>query len=463
VTATVVAERPTPGEPRPYTFPPFERVELANGLGVIAVHLPDRELVSASLVLPSGAADEPDHQAGVTSLMARGLTEGTARHSAIELVEATERLGASLHAEAGWDAMSVGIDVPVERLGAALDLMAEVLAEPTFPAHEIDRLREERLNDILQARADPRRRAEEAFVDTIYDRTSPYRRPSAGIKETVERLDAAACAALLRRRFDPARMTLVLGGDLTDVDALGLARERFEGWSKATEAESPGTIADGSALVGLDQRIVRVDHRPGSVQTEIRIGHVGLPRRIADFHALSVMSAILGGLFDSRLNRKLREEKGYTYGASSGYDLRRAAGPFAARAAVNSDVTVPALLDTLAELERIGSGDVTDEELHAARDFLVGVFPLRFETPPAVVGAIGGIVVHGLPFDELSRYRTAIDAVTADDVTTAARAHVRPKEAAIVLVGDADGFLPALEAEGLGRIVVEREDPPAAS
>jgi zinc protease len=184
---------------------------------------------------------------------------------------------------------------------------------------------------------------------------------------------------------------------------------------------------------------------------------VGLPRRIDDFHALSVMSAILGGLFRSRLNLRLREEKGYTYGVSAGFDLRRAAGPFAARTAVNTDVTVPAVLDTLDRLESMRTVPPTDDELRSTRDFLVGVFPLRFETPGAVVGAIGGLIIHGLPFDELNRYRPAIDAVTAEAVQATALAHVHPDDAAIVLVGDADAFLPALEGAGLGEIVVERE------
>jgi zinc protease len=197
--------------------------------------------------------------------------------------------------------------------------------------------------------------------------------------------------------------------------------------------------------------------RPGSVQTEIRVGHVGLSRNIEDFHALSVMGAILGGLFDSRLNRKLREEKGYTYGATAGFELRRGRGPFAARAAVNTDVTVPAVVDVLAELDGIRSRPIADDELAAGRDFLVGVFPLRFETSGAVVSALAGLVIHGLPDDELSRYRPGIAAVTADDVVTAARAHVRPEEAAILLVGAADEFLPALEGAGLGPITVDRE------
>jgi predicted Zn-dependent peptidase len=178
------------------------------------------------------------------------------------------------------------------------------------------------------------------------------------------------------------------------------------------------------------------------------------------------MSSILGGLFNSRLNMKLREEKGYTYGAGAGFDLRRAAGPFAARAAVNTEVTVPAITDMLAELDRIREAPVTADELRAARDFLVGIFPLRFETPSAVVGALAGMVTHDLPDDELNRYRAAIEAVTVEDVLAAARARIDPARAAIVLVGDADRFGAELEAAALGRVVVERDEvqpAPAAS
>ena len=141
------------------------------------------------------------------------------------------------------------------------------------------------------------------------------------------------------------------------------------------------------------------------------------------------MTTILGGLFNSRLNMNLREEKGYTYGAGAGFDLRRAAGPFAARAAVNTEVTVPAIQEMLRELERMRDEDVTDAELRASRDFLIGVFPLRFETPGPVVGSIAGLVVHGLPDDELARYRDGIEAVSVADVRTAARAHLHLERA----------------------------------
>ena len=457
--AIVVAERPTAGDPAQYQFPKFERQELPNGMGLISVHLPGRELVTASLVIGLGAVDEPSELAGISSLMSRALTEGTRHHDAIALTEAGERLGASIHAESGWDGTSISVEVPGQRLSAALALAGEVAIEPTFPESDVARLRDERMNDLLQAKADPRRRADDAFVQTIYSAGSPYGRPSGGTEETVPRLDAAACGALHARRFDATRMTLVVGGDLEGIggDIRDIAELRFGECSIKPNAERPTTPRIEAAR---RERIVRVVHRPGSVQTEIRVGHVGLPRRNPDYHAVSVMSAILGGLFNSRLNRKLREEKGYTYGAGAGFDMRRGAGPFAARCAVNTDVTVPAVQEIIAELVAMRSAPVTGDELRAARDYLVGVFPLRFETPPAVVGAIAGLVIQGLPMDELDRYRAAIDAVTAETVQAAAQEHIRPDELAIVLVGDADAILPGLEGADVGPITVDREELP---
>ena len=455
--SSVVVERPVPGTPRPYDFPAFERARLANGMTLLASHLGGRALVSAALVMRNGAADEPEQHAGATILAARALSEGTERYDAIAFVEAAERLGASLHAEAGWDATTVWVDVPGERLEPALELLAEMAAHPTFPVREIERLRDERLNDLLQARADPRRRAEEAFVETIYTRDSPYHRPAGGSRETVVGLDQQRLRAAHARGFDPARWALIVAGDLTELDVPTIADRLFGDWGPQPGTSPQAAITTRSAV---SDRLVRVIHRPGAVQTEIRVGHLGLPRRIPDFHAVSVMSAILGGLFNSRLNMKLREEKGYTYGAFAGFDMRRGRGPFAARAAVNTDATVPAVADIVTELSRMRDQPVTDSELRGARDFLVGVFPLRFETPGPVVGALSGLVVHDLPDDELARYRPAIEAITPGDVNRAAREHLDVERAAIVLVGDVDAFGAALEAAGFGPIAVERDEGP---
>jgi len=449
-----LATRPVPGTPRPYHFPAFERGLLTGGLPVIAVHLPGRPLVTASLVLPSGAADEPASDGGAAVLAARALAEGTERFDAVGLVEAAERLGASLRAEASWEATVAGVDVPAQRLGPALELLAEVVRRPTFPAREVERLRDQRLNDILQARADPGRRADEAFAEAIYHPESPFARPAGGRAETVAGLVPETLRRAHRRWPDFRRAALVVGGDLAGIDLPSILEPLFGDFGPAADA---APAAEPSAAGAVERTFVRLVDRPGSVQSELRIGHVGVARRIPDYHAVAVMATILGGLFGSRLNLRLREERGYTYGAWAGFDFRRLPGPFSARAAVHTEVTVPAIADVLAELRRMREGPVSDAELRAACDYLVGVFPLRFETPGPVVGSIGGLVTHELPDDELDRYRPAIEAVTADDVLAAARAHLDPDRAAIVVVGDADAVAGDLERAGFGDVEVVRE------
>lgn len=453
--------RPVPGTPRPFTFPAAARGRLAGGLALVTVDLPGRPLVSASLYLPNGAVDEPAAEGGATVLAARALTEGTLRRDAVALTEAAERLGASLRAEAGWDATVVGVDVPAERLGPALELLAELVREPAFPEREVERLRNQRLNDLLQAKVDPARRAEEAFVETIYAAGTPYARVAGGRRETVETLDASILRRAYGRQGDADRAALIIGGDLADLDVAGLDEPLFGDLAGGRAGAGP-SAALPVVEDGLAQTRVRLVHRPGAVQSELRVGHLGLPRRSTDYHAVSVMAMILGGLFNSRLNMKLREEKGYTYGAGAGFDFRRFAGPFSARAAVNTDATVPALTDLLAELHRIRETAPNDTEIRAARDFLVGVFPLRFETPGPIVGALGGLVTFGLPADELDRYRPAIDAVTAGDVLAAARAHLHLERLAVIVVGDADVVGAELEKAGIGDVEVVREPEPIA-
>jgi predicted Zn-dependent peptidase len=458
---SILDTRPLAAAPRPYDFPDFARTSHPNGLTVVAAHLPRRPLLAAQLLIRGdaggGATSEPAEQGGVTVLTARAMTEGTTRRDAIELIEASERLGAEIGADAGWDSMGVALEVPRSRFEPALALLAEVALEPSFPAAEVERLRDERLNDLLQAKADPRRRVERVFPETIFREDAPYRRPLAGTELTVPGLDRDAVVARHAALMRPAAATLVVTGDLDGLDLDAAVAPLLGRWPSA----GPSTLVGGpSAERAGGRRIVVVD-RPGSAQTEVRVGHLGLPRRTPEFHAVSVLNAILGGLFNSRLNRVLREAKGYTYGVHSGFDTRRHAGPFAVRCAVQTEVTVPAVADILTELERIREGRVEESELTIARDYLVGVFPLRFETAAQVAAAIAGLVVQQLPDDELDRYRPAVAAVTADEVSAAARAHVHPEAASIVLVGDVSRFEKDLRAAGWGEVEVIREEPVA--
>ena len=470
----ILATRPSSGQPRRYEFPRFERTVLPSGLQLLTVNLPGRPLVSANLVVRRGAGDEPADVAGATILAARAMTEGTERYPGVELIEAAERLGATLHADASWDAFAASVDVVASRLDAALGLLAELAERPTFPGPDVARLRDERLNDLLQVRADPRRRVDQAFVSTIYTADSPYARPAAGDERTVPRLAPDVLRDIHASLLDPGRAAIVIGGDLTGLDVPTMVEARLGSFGMGGDtrvAAGPPAPQAGSAAPqagppapkagsAVDHPMVRLYHHPGAVQTELRIGHVGLPRRVPDFHAVQVMAAILGGLFNSRLQMNLREDKGYTYGVGAGLDMRRGAGPFSVRTAVQTAATVPAISESLAELLRMRETQVTAAELASARDFLVGVFPLRFETPGAVVAALAGLFVNELPDDELARYRREVEAVTIEHVQRAALDHIDPDRLAIVAVGDADAVAAELGSAGFGELEVIREDVP---
>jgi predicted Zn-dependent peptidase len=384
------------------------------------------------------------------------MSEGTQRRDAIAFVEAAERLGASLGATAGWDSLAVHVEVPRARLAPALALLAEMALQPSFPEREVERLREERLNDLKQTMADPRRRVERLFPSVIYADGAAYARLLGGSEVTVRRLDRDALAARHAAQLQPSASTLVVCGDLDGIEVDDLAAEAFGAWlDDATRA--PGGDASAADPPAERRRVVLVD-RPGAPQSEVRVGHVGVARRIDDFHAVVVMNALLGGLFNSRLNRLLREERGYTYGVHSDFEMRRSAGPFAVRCAVETEATAPAVADIMAELSRVRQGEVGHEELVAARDYLVGVFPLRFETSAQVAGALAGLVIHGLPDDELDRYRPAVAAVSAEAVLAAARDRLDPERASVAVVGDVARFEAALQDASDVEVEVIRDE-----
>ena len=455
----VLETRPRPGEPRDYDFPDFERDSLDNGLTLIRCHVPGRPLLQAQLIVRGdsggGATSEAAEVAGATVLAARAMSEGTTERDAVAFVEASERLGSEIRTSAGWDSLAVSLEVPRSHLASAMALFAEMALQPSFPEREVERLREERLNDLQQVMADARRRAEKAFPAVLYADGAPYARPLGGVEETVAPIDREVLVQRHASLLRPEGATLLLCGDLAELPLDDIVASAFGGWGATREAV-PAT-PDHPDRAAQGRRVVIVD-RPGAPQSEVRVGHVGAPRQIDDFHALSVMNALLGGLFNSRLNMLLREERGYTYGVHSGFDLRRAAGPFAVRCAVESDVTAPAVIDIMSELERIGHDPVSEAELDAARDYLIGVFPLRFETSAQVAGALAGLVVHELPDDELDRYRPAVAAVTEDDVRAAAVAHIHPDAASIIIVGDASVCEEQLREAGYGEVEVIHDE-----
>jgi zinc protease len=312
--------------------------------------------------------------------------------------------------------------------------------QPAFPEREVERLRGERVNDLAQARGDPKRRADLVFNEAIYAPGAAYGRPLNGMRASLDAITTEAVRARHASIARPERADIVVAGDLSGYGLETELERAFGSWQAAdarglTEDRSGGASVASDAPNPAPPRVLIVD-RPGSPQTELRIGHAGLARSTADYHAVTVMIAILGGLFNSRLQQRLRDDRGYTYGVTSSFELRRRAGPFAVRTAVQADATAAAVEDALREIERMRSQPVTQPELTGARQFLGGTFPLRFAVSDQVSAGIAELVALQLPDDEFDKYRPGLEAVTAADVQAAA-GHIRPDAATIVAVGDA--------------------------
>ena len=438
--------RPVAGAPRPYRFPDITRRTLDNGLGVWLVPLADRELVSVQLLTDAGAAAEDEARGGVAALAAQSLVTGTQRLDATAFAETTEALGIDVSSESSWDGARAGFVTLGAHLDAGLALLAEMVRTPRFDPGEVERLKSERLNDILQSRADPARLADESFLRQVYADDVPYGRLSAGTPDTVEGLGVDDVRAFHADRYAPNVADVVIAGALDPDAAIALVEAELGDWS----GSGPGHRRISARARG-GRRVVLVD-RPGSVQSELRVGHLGIDRRHPRYFPALVLGALLGGVFGSRLNVRLREELGYTYGARASFDPRRSAGPFTAAAAVQTEVTVDAIRELLGQLERIRAEAPPEDELREVRDYLVGVFPLRFETTAGIAAAIEPMAVYDLPDDWWQTYRPSLEAVGPDDVLEAARELIRPDEALILVTGDAARLRDELEAAGFGPV-----------
>jgi zinc protease len=409
--------------------------------------VPVRKLpvVTVSFVTDAGAVAEPVGQEGIARLTARVLLEGTKGRTGEALTESLERLGASLEADAEWDSGALSMTVMAPRLSDAMALVAEVVLEPAFPERELERLKAERLAEILQRRAEPRGLADDMFARFVYASDSRYAMPDAGSAASVSAVGRNDVAAFHSARYRPASTTAIIVGDTGVDDALRVMRARFAEWP--TQRAAPMQADDRPAR---RTRAVHLVEKTDAPQSELRIGHVGLPRAHPDYFAALVMNMLLGGLFSSRINLNLREAHGYTYAAFSAFDWRRQAGPFVVASAVRSDVTAPAAREVMMEIDRIRAEKVSGEELSLATSYLAGVFPIRYETTAAIARALAAMVVYGLPTDYFDTYRDRVQAVSTSDVLRAAREFLHPEELQLVAVGNPAVVREPLAAMNLG-------------
>ncbi|CAN5777143.1 hypothetical protein BH23GEM8_BH23GEM8_03210 [soil metagenome] len=440
---------PEPGPLRPSHFPEVERVELPNGIPLLFASTPGLPVVSISVMVEAGGVREPAERGGLSVLTSSLLESGAGNRDASAIAEEIERLGIQLGVGASWDLSHLDVTGIRSRIPAAFDILRDLVREPSFPVDEVERLRAEQLGSILQRRAEPRGLANEMAARFIFSDQSPFSRSLSGTTRTVDSVTRQDVGAFHAAHFTPHGATVLVAGEIDLEEVLGLASERLGDWAGPALSPPRETVEPRSG----ETQIVIVD-RPGSVQSEIRVGHVSVDRATPDYFPILVMNAILGGAFSSRLNMNLRERHGFTYGVSSGFVMRRQPGPFLVSTAVQTEVTADALREIMHELRSIRQERVTPAELDDARAYLAGTFPLGLQTTSGVASRLAEIAAYRLPLDYFDDYRDRILAVDADSVLAAARARILPDSVAIVIVGDAGGIRSSLEELDLGRIQI---------
>ncbi|MEU5159926.1 pitrilysin family protein [Streptomyces sp. NPDC020875] len=447
--------RPASGVPTPWAFPAPDRGTLPNGLTVLRCHRPGQQVVAVEINLDAPLGAEPEGLDGVATIMARALSEGTDKRSAEEFAAELERCGATLDAHADHPGVRVSLEVPVSRLPKALGLLAEALRGPAFDDGEVKRLVRNRLDEIPHEQANPGRRAAKELYRRLFPAGLRMSRPRQGTEETVARIDSAAVRAFYEAHVRPATATAVVVGDLTGIDLDAVLADTLGAW------QGDGAEPRAREEISADDtgRIVIVD-RPGAVQTQLLIGRIGADRHDRVWPAQVLGTYCLGGTLTSRLDRVLREEKGYTYGVRAFAQVLCSApdGSGASLLGISGSVdtpnTGPALADLWTVLRTLAAEGLTDDERDVAVQNLVGVAPLRYETAASVAGTLADQVEQHLP-DDFQGQLYARLAQTGTVEATAAVVSAFPVDRLVtVLVGDAAEIEGAVRELGIGDVTV---------
>ena len=441
---------PLPAQ-KPLVLPRMTERLLPNGLRLVIVEQRELPVVEASLVIGTGAEADPAGKGGVASLTAALLDEGAGPRDALAIAEQVGYLAIGLSTGAGIERSTVALTTTKATLDSAMALMADVVLRPTFPSAEFDRLRTERLTALLQDEDRGPGIANRAFASLLFGAQHPYGRPASGTPEEVRALTRDDVVAFWSTWYRPANATLVLVGDVSVAEAEALARRAFGGWPAGTLAPRPAIPAAAARPTG-SPTIILID-KPRAPQASFRVGTMGAARSTSDYYALQVLNTVLGGSFTSRLNALLREQRGFTYGAGSRFELNRAPGAFVASSEIVSAKSDSALRDILRELERIRE-PVPAAELAKAKRYLQLGYPEGFETPRDIATQIASLVPYGIPLGSLAAYQVGIARVTAADVQRVARRYLDPKALTLVIVGDRASLEPALKATGLAPVEV---------
>jgi len=416
-----------------FTPPTPHRMRLANGMALLVIENHKLPIVSMSLVVPNaGSATDPKGKPGLASFTADLLDEGAGGLTAIQIAEEEDRLGAGIGIYAGIDSAGVSVGTLTKTLDPTIDLVAKILTAPAFDQKDFDRVQGDRATALELRRDRPREVASILLGGALYGLDSPYGHPGSGFRESFKSIALADVTAYFKERWDPKGMTLVVAGD---VDPIALQKKldaTLGAWKHPGKHVSKITT---TPIAKIAHRLIVVD-RPGSQQSDVRLGLVGLDRKDPRFYAFEVLTTTLGGGFTSRLNQKLREQLGITYGIRASQDWRLDRGPFTISSALVTAETAHGLTETLKIVDDLATTDVPDAELEKSKQNLIRALPAQFETNAATAAAFSELALHGLPDSWYAHYSDQIRKVTAKDVRAVAKSAIPSKQMVFAVVGD---------------------------
>jgi zinc protease len=420
--------QPTPS----FHLPPVATSTLANGLKLLVVERREIPKVAAALLVKRGASAEPPERCGLASMTADMLEEGTATRTSLQIEAELDRLGSHLSAGGSREWSVVALDCLKKHLPESFDLMADVVLHPSFPSEELERLRKQRLDSILQERVNGAAIAGKAVRKALFGRTHPYGWPVGGEESSIRELQQPELERFYLRHYAPQESALIVVGDVSLEEVEGAADRVVGGWT----VDSFGDVKV-DPVAPPSRKTYFVD-RPGAAQSELRVAMLAPPRATSDYHVLEVLNTVLGGGFSGRLNLNLREDKGYTYGAFTSIRYGIVQSVLLSSAPVESSVTKEAILEMLREIEDLQRWrrPVTAEELAHAKENLVRGFAQRFETLSQIAGELAELEGYGRDPDELREYTEGVESVTLGALEQAARKYIASENSILVVVGD---------------------------
>jgi zinc protease len=438
---TPQATPPPPAAPRSGTFPKPAEQTLPNGLRVIVIERRDYPLVSAQLVVENGGEVDPPELAGLADLTANLLTKGTQTRDATQIAQQIESLGGFLDSGARWDSSYANVGVMSSKMPQAMEILADVVRRPTFKSEEVERLRQQYLDNVTLALGDPGSIARFVAARVVFG-DSPYGHPVSGTAESLTKITAADIAKMHSRYYRPDNAILVIGGDMSAKDGFALATKYFGDWQKPG-TPVPAVTAPSQSTASAAARVVVID-KPDAGQAAVYLARSGINRKDADYFRGIVSNSVLSG-YSGRLNQEIRIKRGLSYGAGSVLDARREVGPFLASAQTKNESGAVVADLLLGEISRLSSSPPADVELTPRKAVLIGGFSRNLETAGGLVGQVATLALYGLSLDEINRYINNVQAITSEDVGKFAGSRLDAKTSNIIIVGNAKAFLPELQ------------------